>query len=192
MQIPLDWLGCATFRLTVGELVIFLDAYMDRVETAPPVGLSAGDVDRAGFILAVHSHFDHLAGAEVIAQAHRRMCHWLERDMPVMREHGVPREQLMPSQGGERHRLARGVVVRVYPSLHGRQRRERGAVAGGARAHALRDGEPARRWSADLRSGNDGRLGALPGHDRLLEGSRPRPACRRSDSRSVRPAQSRR
>jgi len=26
MNATLDWLGCATFRLTIGELVIFLDA----------------------------------------------------------------------------------------------------------------------------------------------------------------------
>jgi L-ascorbate metabolism protein UlaG (beta-lactamase superfamily) len=32
---PLDWFGCATFRLRIGELVIFLDAHLDRVATAP-------------------------------------------------------------------------------------------------------------------------------------------------------------
>jgi L-ascorbate metabolism protein UlaG (beta-lactamase superfamily) len=36
----------------------------------------------------------------------------------VMRERGVPDAQLLPSQGGERHRLADGVNVRVFPSLH--------------------------------------------------------------------------
>jgi L-ascorbate metabolism protein UlaG (beta-lactamase superfamily) len=35
-----------------------------------------------------------------------------------MRERGVPDAQLLPSQGGERHRLADGVTVRVFPSLH--------------------------------------------------------------------------
>ena len=32
----LDWYGCATFRLTVGDLVVFLDAYIDRVPAARP------------------------------------------------------------------------------------------------------------------------------------------------------------
>jgi L-ascorbate metabolism protein UlaG (beta-lactamase superfamily) len=36
MKVTLDWLGCATFRLTIGETVVFLDAYMDRVPSAPP------------------------------------------------------------------------------------------------------------------------------------------------------------
>ena len=35
-----------------------------------------------------------------------------------MRERGVPEAQLLPSQGGERHQLADGVTVRVFPSLH--------------------------------------------------------------------------
>ena len=41
MTVTLDWLGCATFRLTVDDLVIFLDAYIDRVPSAPPVGIAA-------------------------------------------------------------------------------------------------------------------------------------------------------
>src|SRR4029077_15396116 len=36
----------------------------------------------------------------------------------VMREQGVPSQQLRTVQGGERHRLADGVNVRVFPSLH--------------------------------------------------------------------------
>jgi L-ascorbate metabolism protein UlaG (beta-lactamase superfamily) len=56
----LDWYGCATFRLTVGDTVIFLDAYIDRVPGADGTGLTAGDVDAADWILVGHSHFDHL------------------------------------------------------------------------------------------------------------------------------------
>ena len=67
MHVTLDWLGCATFRLTIGDLVVFLDAYMDRVPSAPPVGLSSHEVERADFVLVGHAHFDHIAGAEVIA-----------------------------------------------------------------------------------------------------------------------------
>ncbi len=35
MPVTLDWLGCATFRLTIDGLVLFLDAYIDRVPSAP-------------------------------------------------------------------------------------------------------------------------------------------------------------
>ena len=60
MDIRLDWLGCATFRLTLGETVVFLDAYMDRVPSAPPVGLKAAEVTKADFVLVGHAHFDHI------------------------------------------------------------------------------------------------------------------------------------
>src|SRR5258708_16507344 len=68
MTARLDWYGCATFRLTVGPLVIFLDAYIDRVPSAAGTGLRADDVERADWIVVGHSHFDHLWGAERIAK----------------------------------------------------------------------------------------------------------------------------
>jgi L-ascorbate metabolism protein UlaG (beta-lactamase superfamily) len=118
VKTTLDWLGTATFRLTIGDLVLFLDAYMDRVPDAPPVGLSAKDVDRADFVLIGHSHFDHLAGAEVIAKNTGARIIGSHESCRVMREAGVPDAQLMPSSGGERHGLADGVTVRVFPSIH--------------------------------------------------------------------------
>jgi L-ascorbate metabolism protein UlaG (beta-lactamase superfamily) len=118
MRIKLDWLGCATFRLTIDDLVIFLDAYMDRVATAPPVGLAAADVARADFILVGHSHFDHISGADVIAQNTGARIIGSNESCHVMKRAGVPVGQLLPSQGGERHRLSDNVTVRVFPSLH--------------------------------------------------------------------------
>lgn len=118
MNISLDWLGCATFRLTIDDTVIFLDAYMDRVPAAPPVGLSTKDITKADFVLVGHAHFDHLAGAEVIARNTGAKVIGSHETARVMTEQGVPRSQLLISQGGERHRLAPDVSVRVFPSLH--------------------------------------------------------------------------
>jgi hypothetical protein len=56
MDVRLDWLGVATYRLTVGDIVLFLDAYMDRVPGAPPVGMSTAQVERADWVLVGHSH----------------------------------------------------------------------------------------------------------------------------------------
>src|SRR5690606_30674934 len=67
MTITLDWLGCATFRLSVDGLVIWLDTFVDRPETAPSVGLTSEDITEADFALIGHSHWDHLAGADVVA-----------------------------------------------------------------------------------------------------------------------------
>ena len=118
MNITLDWLGCATFRLTLGDTVVFLDAYMDRVPSAPAVGLTTAEVYKADFVLVGHAHFDHLAGAEVIARNTGAAIICSNESARIMREQGVPEGQLLRSQGGERHRLAPGVSVRVFPGLH--------------------------------------------------------------------------
>ncbi len=118
MKVTLDWLGTATFRLRIGDLVVFLDAYMDRVPAAPPVGLSSAEVTEADFILVGHSHFDHLAGAEIIAANTGAKIIGSNESCRVMRERGVPEGQLLPSPGGERHRLSPDVTVRVFPSVH--------------------------------------------------------------------------
>src|SRR5579884_597372 len=115
----LDWLGCATFRLQLGaDLVVFLDAYMDRVSSAPPTGMSTQQVDRADWVVVGHSHFDHLWGAEKVARQTGATIVGSFETVRVMAEQGVPAAQLMPVSGGERVQLAQDVSVRVYPSLH--------------------------------------------------------------------------
>lgn len=118
MKTSLDWFGCATFRLTIGELVVFLDAYIDRVAGAAGTGLTAGDIDRCDFIVVGHSHFDHLWGAERIALRTGATVIGSFETVRVMESAGVPLGQLMPVAGGERVRLAPDVFVSVYPSLH--------------------------------------------------------------------------
>src|SRR3989442_7311414 len=119
MRVTLDWLGVATFRLTVGERVIFLDAYMDRVPAAPPVGLSAGEVRRADYVLVGHSHFDHLWGAERIARQTGATVIGSHETVRLLHDQdGIPEAQLMAVAGGEPIELAHGVRVRVFPSLH--------------------------------------------------------------------------
>jgi L-ascorbate metabolism protein UlaG (beta-lactamase superfamily) len=118
MTITLDWLGTATFRLRIDDLTIFLDAYMDRVPAAPAVGLNAGDVSEADFVLVGHSHFDHLAGTEAIAANTGAQIIGSHETCRVMVQHEVPTDQLLPSSGGERHRLSADVTVQVFPSVH--------------------------------------------------------------------------
>ena len=119
-QVPatLDWYGCATFRLTINDLVVFLDAYIDRAPGAPGTGLTADDVDRADWILVGHSHFDHLWGAERIARNTGATIVGSYETVRVMAEQGVPISQLMPVAGGEPIRLSDDVMVNVYPSQH--------------------------------------------------------------------------
>lgn len=118
MTATLDWLGCATFRLTIGELVVFLDAYLDRVPSARPVGLTAGEIDRADWILVGHSHFDHLYGAERIARRTRATVVGSYETVRVLHAQGIPEDQLMAVAGGETVRLSADVTVEVFPSQH--------------------------------------------------------------------------
>lgn len=114
----LEWFGCATFRLTVDGAVIFLDAYLDRVPTAKPTGLTSADVDRADWIIVGHSHFDHLYGAHTIALNTGATIVGSYETARVMREFGVPEAQLMRVSGGELVRITDQVAVRVLPALH--------------------------------------------------------------------------
>jgi L-ascorbate metabolism protein UlaG (beta-lactamase superfamily) len=114
----LDWYGCATFRLRIGELAVFLDAYIDRAEGAAGPGLTAGDIDRCDYVVVGHSHFDHLWGAERIARNTGATIIGSFETARVMETQGVPLSQLMPVAGGERIALADGISVSVYPSLH--------------------------------------------------------------------------
>lgn len=119
MNVRLDWLGCATFRLTLDDLVVFLDAYIDRPAAAPAVGLRAADVERAGYILVGHSHWDHLWGAETIARNTGATIVGSYESVRVMHDQeAIPEAQLMAVSGGERIRLTDDISVRVFPSIH--------------------------------------------------------------------------
>ena len=118
MEISIDWLGCATFRLKIGDLTIFLDTYMDRVPSAPKVGLVAAKVTEADFILIGHSHFDHLAGAEIIASNTGATVIGSTETANVLKNAGIDLLQLRIAQGGERYRLNDSVSVKIFPSLH--------------------------------------------------------------------------
>lgn len=118
MSVTLDWLGCATFRLAIDGLVIYLDTYIDRPSGAPDVGVTAGSISEADYALIGHSHWDHLAGADVIALNTGAKVICSNESARVLRGRGVPDEQLWTAQGGERYRLDEHVTVRVIPSLH--------------------------------------------------------------------------
>lgn len=118
MTALLDWYGCATFRLTLSEQIIFLDAYIDRVPSASGSGLRAEDIDRADWIVIGHSHFDHLWGAERIARRTGATIIGSHETVRIMEQAGVPFAQMIAVSGGERVRLSPDLTVSVYPSLH--------------------------------------------------------------------------
>jgi L-ascorbate metabolism protein UlaG (beta-lactamase superfamily) len=118
MRATLEWFGTATWRLTVGRTVFWLDAYLDRAPTAPPLPLRAAGVDRASYVLIGHSHFDHIAGAGAIALRTGATVVGSALSCEIVRDEGVDEQLTRPVSGGEKLRLG-PVTVRVYPSLHG-------------------------------------------------------------------------
>ena len=118
MTATLDWYGCATFRLKVAGLTIFLDAYIDRAPDAAGTGLTAGDIAECDWIVVGHSHFDHLWGAErIVANTSARLIASYE-SVRVMESAGVPLDRMICVGGGETVELGNGVKVSVYPSQH--------------------------------------------------------------------------
>jgi len=118
MTATLDWLGCATFRLDLGSIVVLLDAYLDRVPSAPEVGVGVDDIETADWILVGHSHFDHVYGAERIAARTGATIIGSYETVRIMHAQGIPEEQLLAVAGGECIRLSEDVSVEVFPSQH--------------------------------------------------------------------------
>jgi L-ascorbate metabolism protein UlaG (beta-lactamase superfamily) len=118
VAVTLDWLGTATYRLTVDDTVIFLDGYLERVPSAAPVGLTLGEIARADYVLVGHSHFDHLWGVERIAAQTGAQVIGSYETVRMLVEADIPVEQLTWVAGGEPLALGDRVRVRVFPSLH--------------------------------------------------------------------------
>jgi L-ascorbate metabolism protein UlaG (beta-lactamase superfamily) len=57
------WIGYSNFELVYGGHILLLDAYYDRGNLYPPLGLKAADIKRADAILIGHGHFDHMSDA---------------------------------------------------------------------------------------------------------------------------------
>ena len=117
-DITLEWFGCTTFRLRVGELTLWFDTFLDRVAAAPQVGLSVSDVTEADYIFVSHCHFDHILGANIVAMNTGANVVGSYEAMRLMNEAGVPLAQQWPVSGGEVVDCGHGVTVTVYPGMH--------------------------------------------------------------------------
>jgi len=113
-----DWFGTATFRVRHGGLNLFFDGYLDRLPGLDPVGLRVADVDRADFVFISHAHFDHLYGVAPIARSTGATVVASPESARILRQDGIPDEQLLMVTGGETVRCGPGVSVRVLPALH--------------------------------------------------------------------------
>ena len=118
MTSTLEWFGCTTFRLRVDGLTLWLDTYLDRPPGVAPVGLRAAEVAEADWIFVSHCHFDHILGADIVANATGAAVVGSYEAMRLMADGGVPAEQRWPVAGGETIHCNDQVRVRVFPSIH--------------------------------------------------------------------------
>ncbi len=116
--LALTWFGCTTFRVDVGGRTLWFDTYVDRPPGVPPVGLSAADVTDADFVFVSHAHFDHILGADVIAQTTGATVVGSHESAHVLLDNGVPEAQVLRVSGGEPVDCGEGLRVSVIPSLH--------------------------------------------------------------------------
>lgn len=93
--------GATTFRLRANGLTIFLDTWLERPSVLPSyLNIeAAGHVD---YIFISHAHFDHLPGCDRLAKQTGATVFANGEVINMLRQAGVPDEQLMPVAGGER------------------------------------------------------------------------------------------
>jgi L-ascorbate metabolism protein UlaG (beta-lactamase superfamily) len=136
--IQLKYFGTAGWQITDGNITVLIDPYISRVKLGTGPGVSPKDTrktvarsDRfvsdtllidslitgADFILAHHSHFDHLADVPYIAKKTGAKVIGTETTCNILRAYGIPNEQLYPVKGGEDY-LFENFSVRVLPSIH--------------------------------------------------------------------------
>jgi L-ascorbate metabolism protein UlaG (beta-lactamase superfamily) len=119
MGISIEWFGCSTYRLKIDDLIIFLDAYLDRPATAPDVGLVTSEVTECDYILVGHSHWDHLWGAEtIIRNTGATLIGSYETARVMIDQEDIAENHIIPVAGTERLRLNDDVTVTAFPSLH--------------------------------------------------------------------------
>jgi L-ascorbate metabolism protein UlaG (beta-lactamase superfamily) len=137
-SLSLTYLGTAGWKIVDGDLTLLIDPYISRVKLGTGPGVSPEDtrptvrrsdyfvsdtaaidslIPNADFILAHHSHFDHLSDVPYIARTTGASVIGTETTCNILRAYGIPEEQLYPVRGGEDYQLE-GFSVRVIPSIH--------------------------------------------------------------------------
>lgn len=136
--ITLKYFGTAGWEIKDGTITILIDPYISRVKLGTGPGISPDDtretvnrsdvfvsdtllidslITKADFILAHHSHFDHLADVPYIAKKTGAKVIGTETTCNILRAYGIPDDQLYPVRGGEDYQFE-NFSVQVIPSIH--------------------------------------------------------------------------
>lgn len=142
-QVVLKYLGTAGWEISDGTTVILIDPYLSRINGPPPPGGGTGrpipgdtrpvyrwtdpavpdtaaidsHIQRAGFVLVTHTHYDHVLDVPHIALKTGATVIGTESTANVMRAYAVPEAQLITARGGEDYEFAT-FSLKIIPSLH--------------------------------------------------------------------------
>ncbi|GIZ47053.1 hypothetical protein CKM354_001015400 [Cercospora kikuchii] len=101
VEATLTYFGTTTFRLEINGLTIFLDTWLERSK-AHKKYINIDDVEKADYICISHAHFDHLPGADKLAIRTGARVIGNPETIRILRDAGVPDDQLLCVAGGER------------------------------------------------------------------------------------------
>lgn len=137
-SLRLKYLGAAGWEIQDGNLTVLIDPYISRLKLGAGPGVSPKDkrktversdtyvsdtllidsiITKADFILAHHSHFDHLGDVPYIAKKTGAKVIGTETSCNILRAYGIPNEQLYPVKGGEDYQFE-NFSIKVIPTLH--------------------------------------------------------------------------
>ncbi|KAF2429684.1 hypothetical protein EJ08DRAFT_272422 [Tothia fuscella] len=97
----IEWFGATTFRFKTNGLTIFLDTWLERLSNIETF-LTVDQVEECDYIFISHAHFDQLPDADRLAKKTGAIIIANGEAINVVREAGVPDEQLLPVASGER------------------------------------------------------------------------------------------
>jgi len=133
--ITLTYVGNAGWRIEDGRTTIIVDPYVSQFEhprafyrsaveddgtdpiLTPNETLIAADIPKANYILATHSHSDHMLDAPVLAKRTGAVLIGSEGSANIARAYAVPEKQIIIVKGGEDLEFG-AFSLRVVPSLH--------------------------------------------------------------------------
>ncbi|MGB5170470.1 MAG: MBL fold metallo-hydrolase [Eudoraea sp.] len=137
-EIQLKYFGTAGWEIKDGNITVIIDPYISRLKLGTGPGISPDDnrktversdifvsdtllidslITKADFILAHHSHFDHLGDVPYIARKTGAKVIGTETTCNILRAYGIPDEQLYPVKGGEDYQFE-NFSVQVIPTIH--------------------------------------------------------------------------
>jgi L-ascorbate metabolism protein UlaG (beta-lactamase superfamily) len=117
-DVVVEWFGCTTYRVRCAGRTLLIDAYVDKVPGALPLGIGPADLGPVDLVFVSHAHFDHMADAGAVAELTGAPVVGNPETVAVLRAGGTPTERLLPVTGGETVDCGAGLRMRVLPALH--------------------------------------------------------------------------